>query len=76
MSTTQALDERINKHVLGGGRGCPVCNACALQIRFFPLICYSEQIHRPLKCLSCDAEWDEVYKIAGGKLHRISGGEE
>lgn len=69
MKTSISLDERVSQHVLEKGRGCPACDAHEFRVEYHPLISYNDRIHRPVNCLCCRAQWDEVYQLVGGQYH-------
>ena len=68
-SITERLDKSVSQHVIEKGRGCPACDADDFRVEYHPLISYNTQIHRPVHCLCCNAEWDEIYQLVGGQYH-------
>ena len=70
MTAVDSTTEALNKHVIEKGRGCPACRTEDFRVEYHPLICYNDRIHRPVHCLDCSTEWDEIYKLVGGEYHR------
>ena len=52
-----------NKYLKGGGCQCPYCGSENIKGR--PFETDSALAWQPVVCLSCNKEWDDVYKLIG-----------